>query len=124
MNIRDRVEFSCLPSCGLLRRSAFLLCTCRYLRLDTFVLRSPITSMAPNSNMVSLNAKDGSVRWNIAVADARQGYWTTMAPLVVGNHVIVGVGGDLDNIPMFLQAFDPETGKLQWKWDVDPQAGA
>lgn len=88
------------------------------------IYRDWIYFMGPDSHMVSLNAKDGSVRWNIAVADARQGYWTTMAPLVVGNHVIVGVGGDLDNIPMFLQAFDPETGKLQWKWDVDPQAGA
>ena len=36
----------------------------------------------------------------------------------MGNHVIVGVGGDRDNIPMFVQAFDAETGKLQWKWDV------
>ncbi len=42
--------------------------------------------------MVSLNAKDGKVRWNITVADIDQGYWTTMAPLIVGNHVIVGVG--------------------------------
>jgi alcohol dehydrogenase (cytochrome c) len=79
--------------------------------------------MGPDSHMVSLNAKDGKVRWNIAVADATKGYWTTMAPLVVGNHVIAGVGGDLDNIPMFLQSFDPETGKLQWKWDVDPNVG-
>jgi alcohol dehydrogenase (cytochrome c) len=79
--------------------------------------------MGPDAHMVSLNAKDGTVRWNITVADSRKGYWTTMAPLVVGNHVIVGVGGDLDNIPMFLQAFDPETGKLQWKWDVDPNVG-
>jgi len=76
--------------------------------------------MGPDSHMVSLNAKDGSVRWNIEVADVRKGYWTTMAPLIVGNHVIAGVGGDLDNIPMFLQSFDPETGKLQWKWDVSP----
>ena len=79
--------------------------------------------MGPDAHMVSLNAKDGTVRWNIAVADSRKGYWTTMAPLVVGNHVIVGVGGDLDNIPMFLQSFEPETGKLQWKWDVDPNVG-
>jgi alcohol dehydrogenase (cytochrome c) len=79
--------------------------------------------MSPDAHMVSLNAKDGSVRWTIAVADSSLGYWTTMAPLVVGNHVIVGVGGDLDNLPTFVQAFDPETGKLQWKWDVDPPPG-
>ena len=75
------------------------------------------TGLAPGS----LDAKDGKVRWNVEVADHGKGYWTTMAPLIVGNHVIVGVGGDQDNIPMFLQAFDPETGKLQWRWDVSPK---
>src|SRR6185437_3432171 len=79
--------------------------------------------MGPDAHMVSLNAKDGTVRWNKAVADVTKGYWTTMAPLVVGNHVIVGVGGDMDNLPMFIQAFDPETGALQWKWDVDSAPG-
>jgi alcohol dehydrogenase (cytochrome c) len=34
--------------------------------------------------------------------------------IVVGNHVIVGTGNDIDS-PGFLQSFDPETGKLQWK---------
>src|SRR4029077_3121432 len=37
-----------------------------------------------------------------------------MAPIVVGNHVLVGTGNDLD-APGFLQSFDPETGELQWK---------
>ena len=79
--------------------------------------------MGPDAQMVSLNAKDGSVRWKIEIADVNQGYWTTMAPLVVGNHVIVGVGGDLDNLPTFIKAIDPESGKLQWQWDVGPPAG-
>ncbi|HEV2274453.1 MAG TPA: acido-empty-quinoprotein group A [Acidobacteriaceae bacterium] len=79
--------------------------------------------MGPDAHMVSLNAKDGSVRWNIAVADSSKGYWTTMAPLVVGNHVIAGIGGDLDNLPTFVKSFDPETGAMQWEWDVDPPPG-
>lgn len=83
------------------------------------IYRDWIYFMGPDAHMVSLNAKDGTVRWNVAVADSKLGYWTTMAPMIVGNHVIVGVGGDTSNIPMFLQAFDPETGKLQWKWDAN-----
>jgi alcohol dehydrogenase (cytochrome c) len=79
--------------------------------------------MGPDAQMVSLNAKDGSVRWKVEIADVNQGYWTTMAPLVVGNHVIVGVGGDLDNLPTFIKAIDPESGNLQWQWDVGPPAG-
>ena len=41
-----------------------------------------------------------------------------MAPLVVRDHVIVGVSGDFDNLPGFLRSIDPETGKTQWQWDA------
>ena len=49
--------------------------------------------MRPDGHLISLNAKDGTVRWDVQIADVTKGYWTTMAPLVVGNHVIVGVSG-------------------------------
>jgi alcohol dehydrogenase (cytochrome c) len=35
----------------------------------------------------------------------------------------VGVGGDLDNIQMFLKSIDPETGQTQWQWNVTPPPG-
>jgi acido-empty-quinoprotein group A len=77
----------------------------------------------PDAHMVSLNAKDGSVRWTIELADEKLGYFATMAPLVVGNHVIAGVSGDVTDIPGFLEAIDPETGKVQWKWYSQPKKG-
>ena len=40
-------------------------------------------------------------------------------PIIAGDHVIVGTGNDLDG-PGFLQSFDPETGKLQWKFYTVP----
>ena len=48
-----------------------------------------------------------------------QGYFSTPAPVVVGNHVLVGTGNDID-APGFLQSFDPETGDLQWKFYTVP----
>ena len=45
--------------------------------------------LVPDGHLVSLNAKDGSVRWIVPVADSTKGYWTSMAPLVVANHVLV-----------------------------------
>src|SRR6202790_567191 len=77
----------------------------------------------PDAHLLSLNAKDGSLRWDRVIADVKQGYWSTMAPLVVNNHVIVGVGGDLDNIPGLLRSFEPESGALQWQWLATPRAG-
>lgn len=79
--------------------------------------------MTPDSHLICLNASDGSIRWNVVVADAQKGYWTTMSPLIVKNHVIVGVSGDFDNLTGFLKSVDPETGKTQWRWDSTPPAG-
>ncbi len=79
--------------------------------------------MAPDGWFISLNAKNGKERWKIQVADAKLQYFTTMAPLVIGNHIIVGVGGDAMDVPGYLEARDPETGALQWRWNTEPSAG-
>ena len=79
--------------------------------------------VSPDAHLVSLDAKDGKVRWIIELGDVNKGYWATEAPFIVGNHVIVGIGGDLDNIPMFVKSIDPETGKMQWQWNVTPPPG-
>ena len=44
--------------------------------------------MTPDAHLICLNASDGTVRWNVVVADSQKGYWTTMSPLIVRNHVI------------------------------------
>jgi alcohol dehydrogenase (cytochrome c) len=77
----------------------------------------------PDAHLICLNAKNGAVRWNIVVADSKLGYWTTMAPLVIRNHVIVGVSGDFDNLRGYLRSIDPETGATQWEWDSTPPVG-
>jgi alcohol dehydrogenase (cytochrome c) len=77
----------------------------------------------PDAHLVSLDAKDGKVRWDIELADPKLGYFATMAPLVIRDHVIVGVSGDVTDIPGFLEAVDPETGKVQWRWNTEPKPG-
>jgi len=79
--------------------------------------------LSPDGHLVSLNAKDGSVRWIVTVADASKGYWTSMAPLVVGNHLLVGTSGDFDNLVGYILSVDPETGETQWQWNATPPLG-
>jgi alcohol dehydrogenase (cytochrome c) len=79
--------------------------------------------LTPDAHLVCLNSKDGTVRWKIQVADVTKGYWTSMAPLVVKNHVLVGVSGDFDNLSGYIRAIDPENGATQWQWDSTPPAG-
>jgi len=68
----------------------------------------------PDDYLVSLDARTGKERWHQEISSFAQEYFSTMAPIVVGNHVLVGTGNDLD-APGFLQSFDPETGDVQWK---------
>jgi acido-empty-quinoprotein group A len=78
---------------------------------------------SPDSHLVSLDAKTGKERWKVEIADPKLDYTSTVAPMVVGNHILIGIGGDhLDN-PGFLESRDPETGKQQWKWWTTPRKG-
>jgi acido-empty-quinoprotein group A len=77
----------------------------------------------PDSHMVCLDAKDGTLRWIVELADSKLGYFATMAPLVVRDHVIVGVSGDVTDVRGFLESLDPDTGKLQWRWYTEPDPG-
>ena len=70
---------------------------------------------------MSLNIKDGSERWRKPICDLDQFYYGSVAPVIVKNHVIAGVSGDDLDMPGYLQAHDPETGELQWRWYAVPQ---
>jgi alcohol dehydrogenase (cytochrome c) len=51
------------------------------------------------------------------------GYFSTLAPTVIGRHIIVGTGGDTSDIPCWLESRDPETGERQWIWYATPHKG-
>ncbi|HYT73493.1 MAG TPA: acido-empty-quinoprotein group A [Vicinamibacterales bacterium] len=73
----------------------------------------------PDDYLVSLDARTGKERWHVELASFNEEYFSTAAPVVVGDRVLVGTGNDTD-MPGFLQSFDPETGKLQWKTYMVP----
>ncbi len=77
----------------------------------------------PDCHLVSLNIKDGKQRWAKPVCDLDQMYYGSVAPLIIGNHVIVGVSGDDLDIPGYIAAHDPETGDLQWRFYTHPNPG-
>ncbi len=77
----------------------------------------------PDNHLISLEKDTGKFRWAVEIADLAQEYFSTPAPLVVGNHVLVGVGGDSLDVPGFLEARDPEDGKVQWRWNSEPGKG-
>ena len=73
----------------------------------------------PDNYLVSLNIHTGEENWHVEIASFEEQYFSTMAPMVIGDHLLVGTGNDLDR-PGFLQSFDPATGELQWKFYTVP----
>jgi len=68
----------------------------------------------PDCHLISLDMKTGKERFNQVIADVKQDHWCSDSPLVIKNHVIVGVGGDFLDMANYVEARDPETGALQW----------
>jgi acido-empty-quinoprotein group A len=77
----------------------------------------------PDNHLVSLEKDTGKFRWAIEIADLAQEYFSTPAPLVIRNHILVGVGGDSLDVPGYLEARDPETGAVQWHFNTEPRPG-
>src|SRR5581483_10323589 len=77
----------------------------------------------PDAHLECLDAKSGEVEWDVELADVKLGYWATMAPLIIRNHVLAGISGDFNDLHGVIDSFDPETGKLQWSWSALPKRG-
>jgi alcohol dehydrogenase (cytochrome c) len=84
------------------------------------IYRDTVYLTTPDCHLIALSTRNGEVKWDVLIADSSKGYWSTNAPLVVRNHVIVGVAGDFDNLPGLLRAFDADTGKPQWSFYSTP----
>jgi alcohol dehydrogenase (cytochrome c) len=78
----------------------------------------------PDAHLICLDARDGKQVWDVEIADVKFGYYLSVAPLVVKDRLIVGTSGDSADVPHFLEAVDPESGKVLWRWDSLPKPGA
>jgi alcohol dehydrogenase (cytochrome c) len=76
-----------------------------------------------DAHLVAIDAKNGRPLWNVTLADVKLAYSITLAPLVVKDKVIVGVGGGEFGIRGFIAAFDARTGKEAWRFYTIPGPG-
>ena len=72
----------------------------------------------PDNYLISLDRKTGRERWHVEIEPFELQFFSTAAPTVVGDHVLVHTGSDHEQAGR-LQSFDPVTGERQWSlWTV------
>ncbi|MCX6599904.1 MAG: PQQ-dependent dehydrogenase, methanol/ethanol family [Acidobacteria bacterium] len=87
------------------------------------ILGNQLFMVTPDCHLLSLDARTGELLWNVTMEDNKKGYGATLAPLVVGDKVIAGVGGGEYGIRGFIAAFDARSGKEVWKFYTIPAKG-
>jgi alcohol dehydrogenase (cytochrome c) len=70
--------------------------------------------------LIAYDQQTGAEKWTVQVGDPGNGYTETMAPLAVGDKVIIGTSGGEYGIRGFLKAFNATTGALVWTWYTIP----
>ncbi len=72
-----------------------------------------------HAHLIALNRHTGALLWDVPMADHRQNYGATSAPLVVGDLVISGTSGGDEGVRGFLAAYRVSTGQRVWRfWTV------
>ena len=73
-----------------------------------------------DAQLVAIDTADGHVAWTVQVADNKKGYSITLAPVVAGGKVVVGVSGAEYGIRGRVAAYDANDGALVWRWYTIP----
>jgi alcohol dehydrogenase (cytochrome c) len=76
-----------------------------------------------NAHVIALNRFTGALVWDTEMADWRQNYYATVAPLPTGDLVISGVGGGEHGANGFVVAHDQATGREVWRFWTVPKRG-
>jgi len=78
---------------------------------------------AIDGHLLAIDATSGQLKWDVPVGPAELGYALTVAPLVIGDKVIVGPAGGEFGIRGFIVAYDVETGAELWRFNTVPAPG-
>jgi PQQ-dependent dehydrogenase (methanol/ethanol family) len=82
------------------------------------VLHDKVFMLTDNAHMIALSRLTGQLLWDTEMADYRQHYGGTGAPLVVGNLVMGGTSGGDEGARGFLAAYDADTGVQAWRFQT------
>ena len=87
------------------------------------ILGDRVFMVSDNAHLFALHRFTGQLIWDVEMADSRQNYGSTSAPLVVNDLVVAGVSGGDEGVRGFLDAYKASTGERVWRFWTIPAPG-
>jgi PQQ-dependent dehydrogenase (methanol/ethanol family) len=87
------------------------------------VLGDRVFMVTDNAHLIALQRYTGQLIWDTEMADYRQNYGATQAPLAVGDLVVSGISGGDEGVRGFLSAYKASTGERVWRFWTVPAPG-
>ncbi|MGD0906148.1 MAG: PQQ-binding-like beta-propeller repeat protein [Candidatus Acidiferrales bacterium] len=82
-----------------------------------------------DAHVMALDARTGKVVWDTINGEYAKGYGSSSGPIVIGGRVVQGLNGcdryksQEKDQGCFISAFDPETGKILWRFNTEAREG-
>ncbi|HTM47108.1 MAG TPA: PQQ-dependent dehydrogenase, methanol/ethanol family [Bryobacteraceae bacterium] len=87
------------------------------------ILGERLFMVTDHAHLIALERTSGRLLWDVEMADHRQNYGATSAPLVVNDLVISGISGGDEGVRGFLAAYRVSTGERVWRFWTVPARG-
>jgi alcohol dehydrogenase (cytochrome c) len=87
------------------------------------VSRDRLFMVTDHAHLIALDRFTGRLLWETTMADWRENYGATSAPLAVEGLVISGTSGGDEGVRGFFAAFDEKTGEERWRFWTVPKRG-
>jgi alcohol dehydrogenase (cytochrome c) len=87
------------------------------------VLGDRVFLQTDHAHLIALDRLAGQLLWDSEIADYRDHYGSTSAPLAVNNLVIAGVSGGDEGIRGHVDAYSAATGERVWRFWTVPARG-
>jgi PQQ-dependent dehydrogenase (methanol/ethanol family) len=87
------------------------------------ILGDKVFMVTDHAHLIALHRLTGRLLWDVEMADYREHYGATSAPLVVKDLVISGISGGDEGVRGFLAAYKITTGERVWRFWTIPAPG-
>jgi alcohol dehydrogenase (cytochrome c) len=94
-----------------------------YNRGAATIYNGKLFRVSVDNHLLALDMKTGRPLWSQKFAEAKEGYYSTSAPIVANGVLISGVAGGESTTRGFLDGWDPDTGKKMWRRYTIPAPG-